>query len=328
MGRAPGGAHARRRGRGDRVGAGDARHARPDLVRRRLPRPGDVPPRPGRRRCSRSSPPMTRRSPSSTRPHRACRARATRWPAGSSGCRAGARRRRAGCHERRDRGARAARQGVPRPRRPRPRRGADVPRLPPGVPQLRGPDRRSADRRGRPARRRARAMLAGGAAPKLLYTIPDHQNPAGVTPRRRAARASGGARAAARLPDRRGRRLPGARLRRAGGAEPLEPGAGRGRADRDDVEDVLPGRPARLGGRAGGGLRRARRGEADDRPVRGRARPAAVRGVRAARLDRRAARALARALPPQVRADARRARARDARRARTGRRPRAGSSRG
>ena len=38
-----------------------------------------------------------------------------------------------------------------------------------------------ADRRRRARRRRARAALAAGLRPKLLYTIPDHQNPAGVS---------------------------------------------------------------------------------------------------------------------------------------------------
>ena len=59
-------------------------------------------------------------------------------------------------------------------------------------------------------------------------------------------------------------------------------------------------------------VRAARLREAEHRPVRRRARPAAVRGVRPPRLDRRAARAVARALPAQVRAAARRARALDA----------------
>ena len=80
---------------------------------------------------------------------------------------------------------------------------------------------------------------------------------------------------------------------------------GRRRPGGDDLEDVLPGRAARLGGRPGGGVGAARLGEADDRPVRGRARAAALRGVRAARLDRGAARRLARALPREVRAAAR-----------------------
>ena len=91
--------------------------------------------------------------------------------------------------------------------------------------------------------------LAEGLRPKLVYTIPDHQNPAGVSlaSERRAplvelARRYG-------FLARRGRRLPRARLRRRVAAEPLEPRAGRRRPGRHDVEDVLPGRPARLGGR-------------------------------------------------------------------------------
>src|SRR5436190_61288 len=70
-------------------------------------------------------------------------------------------------------------------------------------------------------------------------------------------------------------------------------------ADGLDVDDVLPGRPARLGDRAGRGGRAARLGEAEHRPVLGRARSAAVRGVCAPRLDRRAAARVARALRPE-----------------------------
>ena len=99
--------------------------------------------------------------------------------------------------------------------------------------------------------------LAAGLRPKLLYTIPDHQNPAGVSlsaERRERARR---ARAAARLPDRRGRRLPRARLRRRRAAEPVVARPGRRRAGGHDVEDVLPRRAARLGGRAGRGRARS-----------------------------------------------------------------------
>ena len=67
-----------------------------------------------------------------------------------------------------------------------------------------------------------------------------------TTERRERARR---ARAPARLPDRRGRRVPRARLRRRRAPEPLEPRARRHGAARHDLEDVLPGRAARLGGR-------------------------------------------------------------------------------
>ena len=223
-----------------------------------------------------------------------------------------ARRGRAADHERCDRGARADREVVPRPRRRRRRRGADLPRLDPGVPELRGEPRRRAARRARARGRRARAAARRRAAPEARLHDPGPPEPGRREPRGRAAGAARRARAPLRLPDRRGRRLPRARLHGRVAAEPLEPRPGRRRPGGDDVEDVLPGRAARLGGRPRRGLRPARRGEAAHRPVRRRARPAAVRGVGPARLDRRAADAVAGALPAQGRADAGGARALDA----------------
>ena len=79
-------------------------------------------------------------------------------------------------------------QGVPGPRRPGPGRGADVPRRDHGVPELRG--RRSEavpmDAR-RPGGGSLEQVLRAGRRPKLLYTIPDYQNPAGVSLRRSGA---------------------------------------------------------------------------------------------------------------------------------------------
>ena len=171
--------------------------------------------------------------------------------------------------------------------------------------------------------------LAAGLRPKLLYTIPDHQNPAGRQPLGRAARRARRAGAPPRLPDRGGRRLPRARLRRrarrrACGASRPTPSCRSGTTSKT----FFPG--VRLGWAAGPAEVVAQLvvGEAEHRPVRGRARPAAVRGVRAPRLDGRAARALARAVPAPLRAAAGRARAAHARRRRPGRGPRAGSSRG
>ena len=146
--------------------------------------------------------------------------------------------------------------------------------------------------------------LVDGLRPKLLYTIPDHQNPAGVslaTDRRASARR---ARALLRLSGGRGRRIPRPGLRRRLAAEPVEPRPGHRRPGGDDVEDAVSRRPPRLGGRPGGGRRAARRGEAGDGSMRRRARATALRGVGAARLDRRPTRALTGALPAQVRADA------------------------
>ena len=57
----------------------------------------------------------------------------------------------------------------------------DVPGRDHGVPELRGRGGRSVTGRPRARRRRARDPSRGGLRPKLLYTIPDHQNPAGVS---------------------------------------------------------------------------------------------------------------------------------------------------
>ena len=113
--------------------------------------------------------------------------------------------------------------------------------------------------------------LAGGLRPKLLYTIPDHQNPAGVSlsAERRTALVDLARRYGFLIVEDVAYRELSLRRRRA--AEPLERRAGHRRAGWDDVEDVLPGRAARLGGRPGGGLGAARRGEAEHRPVRRRA---------------------------------------------------------
>ena len=64
-------------------------------------------------------------------------------------------------------------------------------------------------------------LLRGGLAPKLLYTIPDFQNPAGRHPLRGAARGARRARPHPRLPHPGGRRLPRALLHGGQGQEPL-----------------------------------------------------------------------------------------------------------
>ncbi len=58
------------------------------------------------------------------------------------------------------------------------------------------------------------AVLESGVRPKLLYTIPEHQNPTGWTLERRPAASAGGAVPPLRRADRRGCRLPRTRLRR------------------------------------------------------------------------------------------------------------------
>ena len=171
-------AHACGRRRRDRGDPRSARESRADLVRRRLSRPADVPGRTrstaarrARRRRRRVRVPV--RADARARRHaRRARGAARVAPGPPPG------RRRAARHERRHRGARARHEVVPRPRGHGRRRGADVCRRDHGVPQLPGGGRRRAARRGRPRRRRARGAC-GGLRPKLLYTIPDHQNPAG-----------------------------------------------------------------------------------------------------------------------------------------------------
>ena len=61
------------------------------------------------------------------------------------------------------------------------RRRPHLSRCDSGVSQLRGDDRRRAARRARARPGRPGEPLASGLRPKLLYTIPDHQNPAGVS---------------------------------------------------------------------------------------------------------------------------------------------------
>jgi hypothetical protein len=308
------GADARRGGRRHRRHPRAAREPRPHLVRRRLPRPVDVP-----RRADGGAPARARgggrrlRVPvrADARPRRhARRARgAARHAPGPA-----ARRRGAARHERRHRGARARREVVPRPRRRRRRRGADLPRRDHGVPVVRGRRPRRPARRRWPRRRRARRTPRPRPAPEAPLHDPGPPEPGRADAVARAARGARRACAALRVPRRRGRRLPGARLRRHGVAEPVEPRARRRRPGGDDLEDVLPRRAPRLGRRPGGGGGAARLREAEHRPVLRRARPAALRGVRAPRLDRRAARAVARAVRAQVRASPRGARGVDARR--------------
>ena len=139
--------------------------------------------------------------------------------------------------------------------------------------------------------------LEAGAHPKFLYVIPEYQNPSGWT----------------LALERRGALI---ELCRRHGVLIVEDVAYREMAFDDatalpslwslgpDVvlqaghvlEDLLPRRPPRVGGRAGGGGRAARGGQAADRPVRRRARPADGRGVRPRRALRAPDPAGARAL--------------------------------
>ena len=170
--------------------------------------------------------------------------------------------------------------------------------------------------------------LAAGLRPKLLYAIPDYQNPAGLT-----------------LTEE--RRIELVELARRYGFLIVEDVAyrelGFGRDPPPSMWSLAPDvvvqagttsktffPGVRLGWAVGPATRRrpAGRREAEHRPVRGRAGPAPLRGVRPPRLDGRAARAFTRALPAALRTAAPRARAAHARRRHAGPGPKAGSSRG
>ncbi len=98
-------------------------------------------------------------------------------------------------------------------------------------------------------------LLASGVRAKAALHDPRPPEPDRLEPRRATAARAGRDLPTPRRPHRRGRRLPRARFRRFAGAEPLVAGAGRGRADRHLLEDVLPRRTARLGRRPGRGRR-------------------------------------------------------------------------
>ena len=211
------------------------------------------------------------RARSSTRRRAACRARSTRSRNGSRRSRAGARTDdellvTSGGID----GARARGEVVPRPRRRGRRRGPDLPRRDHGLPQLRGArsspcriddDGLDVDELAAAPRRRAapEAPLHDPGPPE-----PRRRQPAGRAARRR----SSSSRAATASSS--SRTSPTASSASTGEALPslwsLAPDVGR--PARDDVEDLLPRRAARLGGRAGRGRRPARRREAEHRPVR------------------------------------------------------------
>ena len=164
--------------------------------------------------------------------------------------------------------------------------------------------------------------LEAGARPKLLYVIPEYQNPSGWTlalerrePLIELCRRHG----VLIVEDVAYREMAFDTDTRA--AVAVVARAGRRAAGRHVLEDLLPRRAARLGGRAGRGRRAARGGEAADRPVRRRARPADGRGVRPRRALRPPAPAGPRALRRAL------ARAVGGARARARRRLHAGASR-
>ena len=207
-------------------------------------------------------------------------------------------------HERRDRGARAGRQVLPRPRRRGRQRGADLPRRDPGVPELRGRPRRRPHGRRRARSRRARAAARRRSAARSTRS-----------PTTRTLPGSACARAARALVELARRRLRARRGRGLSRARPISTRRSLWSLGPDVVlqtgttSKMFFPRAPRLGGRAGRRRRAACRRQAEHGSVCRRARPAPVRGVAQARVDRRAAGPVADALPRQVRAAARRARA-------------------
>ena len=143
-------------------------------------------------------------------------------------------------------------------------------------------------------------MLSSGRGAEAPVHDPRLPEPCRREPLGRAARGARRARAPPRPARHRGRCVPRALFRGGAAAEPLEPRARRRRAGGDVLEDVLPRRPPRLGGGAGRHRGEARLGEAEHRPVRGRAGPAAAGGIRAPRAPRPPDRAGARPLQGQA----------------------------
>ena len=109
-------------------------------------------------------------------------------------------------------------------------------------------------------------LAAEGRRPKFIYTIPNFQNPGGVTMSLGAPAAADRGRARARAADPRGQPVRAAALRGRGAADALLTGRAGGRTrrslgpgdlPRDLLEDPLPGPAARLGRRAAAGAREA-----------------------------------------------------------------------
>ena len=141
-------------------------------------------------------------------------------------------------------------------------------------------DRAGRDGRGRPARRPARGAARGRAAPEVRLHDPRVPEPDRPHAAGRAAPRAGRPLPPPRRAHLRGRRLPRARVGRRAAADPVVAGAGRRAPGGHVLEELLPRRAAGLGGRPGRRRGRADRREGQHGPVRGRARPAAARGVR------------------------------------------------
>ena len=210
---------------------------------------------------------------------RAQRAQLPDRPAGAAaGPAAGARR--ADGDQRRDGVHRADVPGAARSRRHGRRRGADLSRRADGLRRGRGRRAAGRDGRARPARRRAGRAAGGGRGAEVRLRDPrvpepDRPDDVAVAPARARRPVPAPRRAGAR-----GRGLPRALLRRRPASVAVVARPRRRAPGRHVLEDLLPGRPARLGGRAAQRRRGARGGQAEHGPVRERARPAAGRGVR------------------------------------------------
>ena len=127
-------------------------------------------------------------------------------------------------------------------------------------------------------------LLAGGLRPKIVYTIPDYQNPTGLSmsaERRRELVDLARRYDFLILEDVAYRELGFGR--RGTAAEHVVAGARCRAAGGHVLQDLLARIPDGLGRRPGGGHRQARHRQAELRPVRGRARPADARGVRPGR---------------------------------------------
>ena len=150
------------------------------------------------------------------------------------------------------------------------------------------------------------SLLAGGLRPKIVYTIPDYQNPTGLSMSAdRRTELVGLARRYGFLilEDVAYRELGFGRRPASATGQPLVARAGRGAAGGHRLEDLLPGGAAGLGGRTAAGHRQARGRQAELRPVLRRARPADVRGIRPGRAPGPADRRVAGALRSPGRAD-------------------------
>ena len=137
----------------------------------------------------------------------------------------------------------------------------------------------------------------GRAAPKFVYTIPEYQNPTAGPVARKAPRAGRALPSTGRIALR-GRGLSRTALRAHDATVAVVARARRCASGGDVLQELLPRRAARLGGRSPRGDRRAGHRQAEHRPVRGWPRAAPGRGVRPLRGFERHLPARASSTPP------------------------------